>query len=37
MAVAVGVRADSWVTAVPNRMVEVCDPYQASGVKQSEP
>ena len=37
IAVATGVRADSWQTAVPSRALVVCDPYQASGVKQSDP
>ncbi|MEZ5140597.1 MAG: hypothetical protein R2711_18020 [Acidimicrobiales bacterium] len=37
IAVATGVRADIWHTAVPSLAVVVCEPYQASGVKQSEP
>ena len=35
MAVATGVRADIWQTAVPSFTREVAAPYQASGVKQS--
>ena len=37
IAVAVGVRADSWVMPWPSFMVVVCEPYQASGVRASEP
>ena len=37
MAVAVGVRAESWTTEVPRRSRFVCAPIQASGVKASEP
>ena len=37
MAVATGVRADIWQTAVPSRAMVVCAPYHDSGVKQSEP
>ena len=37
MAVAVGVRADICTTAVDRRMSSVSEPYQASGVKASEP
>jgi hypothetical protein len=37
MAVAVGVRAESWVMPVQSRMREVCAATQASGVKASEP
>jgi hypothetical protein len=37
IAVATGVRADIWHTAVPRRTREVAEPCQASGVKQSEP
>src|SRR5690625_400105 len=37
MAVAVGVRADIWVMAVPSLIRSVLLPHQASGVKQSEP
>ena len=35
MAVAVGVRADSWTIEVPSRIRLVCEPHQASGVKAS--
>ena len=37
MAVDAGVRAEIWVMAVPSWTRLVCDPHQASGVKQSEP
>ena len=37
MAVAVGVRAESWAMAVPSRIFEVCAPIHASGVKASDP
>ncbi len=37
MAVATGVRADIWHTAVPSLSRLVAAPYQASGVKQSDP
>ena len=37
IAVDAGVRADTWVTPVPSRSVEVALPHQASGVKASEP
>ena len=37
IAVAAGVRADSWQTDVPSLMREVCAPIQHSGEKQSEP
>jgi hypothetical protein len=34
---AVGVRAGIWQIPVPSLMRLVCDPYQASGVRASEP
>ena len=37
IAMAVGVRADSWHRAVPSRTREVRDPHQASGVSASDP
>ena len=37
IAVDVGVRPESCTTAVPSRIVDVCAPHQASGVKASEP
>lgn len=37
MAVAVGVRAEIWATAVPSLMRSVRAPHQASGVRASEP
>ena len=37
MAMAVGVRADSWHRAVPRRTVEVREPHHASGVRASDP
>ena len=37
MAMAVGVRADSWHRAVPRRTRLVRDPHQASGVSASDP
>ena len=37
MAVAVGVRAESWHKAVPRRTRAVLDPHQAKGVKASDP
>ena len=37
MAAAVGVRAESCISAVPSRMREVFAPSQASGVSASEP
>ena len=37
IAVAVGVRADSWMTLVPKRTRLVDDPHQANGVSASEP
>ena len=37
IAVAAGWRADICTIAVPRRMRSVCDPHQASGVRQSEP
>ena len=37
IATVVGVRPEICVTAVPSRMDVVEAPYQASGVKQSEP
>ena len=37
IAVAAGVRADSWTMPVPSRMRSVCAPHQASGVSASEP
>ena len=37
MAVAVGVRADSWAMPVPSRTFLVREPHQASGEKASEP
>ena len=37
IAVAAGVRAESWHTEVPSLMREVCAPTQHSGEKQSEP
>ena len=37
IAVAVGVRADSWTMPVPRRMRSVWAPHQASGVRASEP
>ena len=37
MAMAVGVRADSWQSEVPRRTRAVRDPHQASGVRASDP
>jgi hypothetical protein len=37
IAVAVGVRADIWTMAVPNRIRSVFAPHHASGVSTSEP
>ena len=37
IAVAAGVRADSWTMPVPRRMRSVWAPHQASGVRASEP
>ena len=37
IAVAAGVRAESWAMAVPSLMREVFAPHQARGVRQSEP
>ena len=37
MAMAVGVRADSWHSDVPSRTFSVRDPHQARGVRASEP
>jgi len=37
IAVAVGVRAEIWATAVPRRARDVAPPHHASGVKASEP
>jgi len=37
MAVAVGVRADICMIAVPRSTWEVADPHHASGVNASEP
>ncbi len=37
MAVAVGVRADSWMMLWPSLMLVVWEPYQARGVRASEP
>ena len=37
MAMAVGVRAESWHNEVPRRTRSVCEPHQASGVRASEP
>ena len=37
IAVAAGVRAESWTMPVPRRMRSVCAPHQASGVRASEP
>ena len=37
MAMAVGVRAESWHSDVPRRTRSVRDPHQASGVRASEP
>ena len=37
MAMAVGVRADSWHRAVPSRTRVVRDPHHARGVSASEP
>ena len=37
IAIAVGVRAESWQRDVPSRTRVVRDPHQASGVRASEP
>src|SRR3954462_13339615 len=37
MAIAVGVRADSWQIDVPSLMRDVAAPHHASGVSASEP
>ena len=37
IAVAAGVRAESWTMPVPRRMRSVCAPHQASGVRASDP
>ncbi len=37
MAMAVGVRAESWQRAVPSRTRVVWDPHQLSGVRASDP
>ena len=37
IAVAAGVRAESWTIPVPRRMRSVWAPHQASGVSASEP
>ena len=37
MAIAVGVRAGIWQMPVPSLMRLVWEPYQASGVRASEP
>ena len=37
MAMAVGVRAESWHSDVPRRTLVVRLPHQASGVRASEP
>ena len=37
MAIAVGVRAESWHSDVPRRTRSVCEPHQAKGVSASEP
>ena len=37
MAMAVGVRADSWHRAVPSRTLLVAAPHQARGVRASDP
>ena len=37
IAVAVGVRAESWTRLVPRRSLVVAEPHHASGVKASEP
>ncbi len=37
MAMAVGVRAESWHSDVPRRTRSVREPHQASGVRASEP
>ena len=37
MAIAVGVRADSWHSEVPRRTRSVREPHQARGVRASEP
>ena len=37
IAVDAGVRAEIWVIAVPSCIDSVCEPHQASGVKQSDP
>ena len=37
IAIAVGVRAESWQIDVPSLMREVCAPHHASGVNASEP
>jgi hypothetical protein len=37
IAVAVGVRADSWTIEVPRRSVGKREPHQASGISASEP
>ena len=37
MAIAVGVRAESWHREVPSRTRSVREPHQASGVSASDP
>ena len=37
IAVAVGVRADSWMRLVPSLMRLVCEPHQAKGLTASDP
>src|SRR3954471_10364456 len=37
IAVAVGVRADSWMRFVPSLMLLVCEPHHASGLMASDP
>ena len=37
MAMAVGVRAESWQSEVPSRTFSVREPHQASGVSASDP
>src|SRR4051812_27005125 len=37
IAVAVGVRAESWMRLVPSLMLLVCDPHHASGLTASDP
>ncbi len=37
IAIAVGVRAESWQIDVPRWIRDVCDPHHASGVSASDP